>query len=193
MIKSINTSRGTVVIRQSNLADVSEFRKLRLEALQDSPNAFSMDYHRSAHYPIKYWEERLVMDDMESAIFFAEREGHLIGMTGIARGTSPKTKHAADIWGVYVTPRWRGVHIAEKLIRSCQGWAIRRGIVILRLAVVATNTSAIRCYERCGFVSYGREPRSLFYEGKYYDEYLMSLFLDAPKEQEQSSRWNTKP
>jgi RimJ/RimL family protein N-acetyltransferase len=179
MNRSLHTARGTIVIRQSNLADVASFRKLRLEALQDSPTAFSMDYQRAAHYPLKYWEDTLVMDDMESAIFFAEHESHLIGMTGIARGRSPKTKHATDVWGVYVTPQWRGFHIAEELIHSCKEWAKAREIVILRLAVVATNTSAIRCYERIGFVKYGTEPLSLCYDGKYYDEYLMSLSLDS--------------
>jgi RimJ/RimL family protein N-acetyltransferase len=119
------------------------------------------------------------MNDNESAIFFAEHEGHLLGMTGIARGRSPKTRHGADIWGVYVMSQWRGLHFAEEMIRSCRDWAQARGIVILRLAVVATNQSAIRCYERCGFVKYGTEPRSLCYEGKYYDEYLMSLYLDT--------------
>ncbi len=178
MIKSLNTPRGTVVIRQSSLADALSFRELRLCALLDSPTAFSMDYQRSSNYPSKYWDDSLAMDDQESAIFFAEREGQLIGMTGIARGRSPKTRHAADIWGVFVMSPWRGFHIAEALIRSCREWAKGRGIVILRLAVVATNKSAIRCYERCGFQTYGTEPRSLFYDGEYYDEYLMSLSLE---------------
>ena len=166
------------MIRQSNLADAWRFRDLRLEALQDSPTAFSMDYQRSFNYPAKYWEETLAMDDNESAIFFCEYDGGLIGMTGIARGRSPKTRHGADIWGVYVTSSWRGLHIAEELIHSCIDWAKARGIVILRLAVVAANKSAIRCYERCGFTTYGTEPRSLLYEGKFYDEYMMSLSLD---------------
>lgn len=178
MIKSVKTPRGTVVIRQSNLADAANFRELRLGALLDSPTAFSMDYERASHQPMKHWEDSLVMDDMESAIFFAEHEGHLIGMTGIARGRSPKTKHSADVWGVYMTPQWRGMHIAEELIRSCCEWSKAREVVILRLAVVATNKPAIRCYERCGFTTYGTEPHSLFYEGKYYDEYLMALNLD---------------
>ena len=179
MIRSIHTKRGIVVIRQSNLEDVSAFRELRLEALQDSPTAFSMDHQRASHQPIKYWEDTLVMDDMESTIFFAEHDGQLIGMTGIARGRSPKTRHGADVWGVYVTPQWRGLHIAEQLIHSCKIWAKARDVLILRLAVVATNKTAIQCYERCGFVTYGKEPRSLLYEGKYFDEYLMSLPLDG--------------
>ena len=179
MIQSLKTPRGTIVIRQSNLADAWNFRDLRLEALQDSPTAFSMDYQRSFNYPAKHWEDALAMDDNESAIFFAEHERHLIAMTGIARGRSPKTRHGADIWGVYVSASWRGWHIAETLIRSGINWARAREIVILRLAVVATNKSAIRCYERCGFTTYGIEPRALFYEGKFYDEYMMSLALDV--------------
>jgi RimJ/RimL family protein N-acetyltransferase len=177
MIRSVSTPRGLAVIRRSSLADALNFRELRLEALSDSPTAFSMDYQRSANYPSKYWEDRLTMDDNEAAIFFAEHDHHLIGMTGIARGASPKSRHGADIWGVYVTASWRGFHIAEELIHSCKAWAKARGILILRLAVVATNTSAVRCYERIGFVRYGMEPLSLFYDGKYYDEYLMSLDL----------------
>jgi len=178
MIKSVKTTRGIVVIRQSGLADAANFRELRLGALLDSPTAFSMDYERASHQPMKHWEDSLVMDDMESAIFFAEHDGHLLGMSGIIRGRSPKTKHSADICGVYVAPQWRGQHVAEELIHSCREWAKAREIVILRLAVVATNEPAIRCYERCGFTTYGTEPRSLLYEGKFYDEYLMSLNLD---------------
>jgi GNAT superfamily N-acetyltransferase len=149
MIRSTKTTHGAVIIRQSNLADAAKFRELRLGALLDSPTAFSMDYERASHHPMKHWEDSLVMDDMESAIFFAEHEGHLIGMTSIVRGRSPKTKHSADIWGVYVTPQWRGLHIAEELIHFCREWAKAREIVILRLAVVATNKPAIRCYELC--------------------------------------------
>lgn len=161
------------------MADAASFRELRLGALLDSPTAFSMDYERASQQSMKYWEERLTMDDQESALFFAENNAHLIGMTGIVRGASPKTRHGADIWGVYVTPKWRGFHIAEEFIHGCKDWAKARGVVILRLAVVAANQSAIRCYERCGFTIYGTEPRSLCYEGKYYDEYLMSLPLDT--------------
>jgi RimJ/RimL family protein N-acetyltransferase len=179
MIKSITTLRGTIIIRQSNPADAANFRELRLGALLDSPTSFSMDYDRASQQSIKYWEDTLAMNDQESAIFFAEHEGQLIGMTGIARGRSPKTRHGADIWGVYVMPQWRGLHIAEELLASCKNWAKAREVVILRLAVVATNQSAIRCYERCGFVTYGTEPRALCYEGTYYDEYLMSLSLDT--------------
>jgi ribosomal protein S18 acetylase RimI-like enzyme len=89
------------------------------------------------------------MQQEEATIFLAVHGGELIGMTGIARGNSPKTRHAAVVWGVYVKPEWRGVHIAEELIRDCFRWAKARGIIIARLGVAAVNKSAVRCYERC--------------------------------------------
>ena len=99
-------------------------------------------------------------------------------MTGIARASSPKTRHGAWVWGVYVRPEWRGLHIAEELIRACIAWAKTRNIVVAKLGVAAVNQPAIRCYERCGFKTFGTEPRAILYDGKYYDEYLMAVDLD---------------
>ena len=177
MIKSITTAHGTVVLREANLADVHEYRDLRLNALLDSPAAFSADYQTNLNYPMSFWEGRLTFDQ-HGMTFFAEYGGKLLGMSGIRIGESPKTKHGAYVWGVYVRPEWRGQHVAEALIKTCAGWAQQRGVVILKLGVIANNESAIRCYERCGFRTYGTEPRALFHEGNFYDEYLMSRALD---------------
>ena len=178
MNSSITTSRGTITIRDATSTDAMPFRELRLEALRDCPTAFSADYQKNLNHPAKYWEDRLTMEEDEETILLAEHEGKLIGMTGIARGSSSKTRHGAWIWGVYVRPDWRGLHIAEELINSCFTWAKARKILLVKLGVASTNISAIRCYERCGFSTYGTEPRAIFYEGKYYDEFLMSRSLD---------------
>ena len=178
MMRSLTTSRGQIGIREAHPADAVRFRELRLGALLDSPVAFSADYQKNLYHPPKYWEDMLTMHADESTIFLAEHENQLIGMTGIARGGSPKTRHGAWIWGVYIKPEWRGLHIAEELIQSCFAWAKARKIVIAKLGVAATNASAVRCYERCGFKIYGTEPRAVFYEGQYYDEYLMYCSLN---------------
>jgi len=177
MIQSINTTKGTVIIREANLADAIQLRDLRLNALQDSPTAFSADYQTNLNHPMEYWQDRL-REDKDSTLFFAEYDHHLIGMTGIAHGRSPKTEHSAGIWGVYVRPEWRGLRIAETLIEICCEWGKSRGVEAVKLAVIAANKPAIRCYERCGFTTYGTEPNALLYEGQYYDEYLMSKMLD---------------
>ena len=176
MIRSVHTPRGALILREANLADAAQFRDLRLSGLQDSPTAFSADYQVNLNHPASFWEGRLAFDE-HGVIVFAEHEGELIGMSGIRAGESPKTWHGAYIWGVYVRPEWRGLHIAEALIAVCTGWARERGVVIVKLGVMANNESAIRCYQRIGFTVYGTEPRALYHDQQYYDEYLMSLNL----------------
>lgn len=178
MNKSLNTARGILLIREANPVDALRFRELRLEALQDSPIAFSADYQQNLNHPPKYWQDRLTMQPDEATIFLAEHEARLIGMTGIMRSSSPKTRHSAWVWGVYVSPAWRGLRVADELIHACFEWAKPRRIVLAKLGVAAVNQPAIKCYQRCGFKTYGTEPRAVFYAGKYYDEYLMSVDLD---------------
>jgi len=176
MIKSINTTQGAVVIREASLADVEQFQALRLNALQDSPIAFSSDYQTTLNQTKEYWQDRLKNDEY-SILFLAEHDQHLIGMTGIMRGHSPKTQHSANIWGVYMRPEWRGFHIAQGLIDICCEWAKLHKVQIVKLAVVSTNESAIRLYKRSGFTVYGTEPRALMHEDRYYDEFFMSRSL----------------
>lgn len=179
MNKPLETVRGEIVIREANPGDAVAFRELRLYALQDSPTAFSADYQKNFHHPLGYWENLLTMHPDESTIFLALQEDKLLGMSGIGRGGSPKTRHSATIWGVYVMPEWRGLHIAEELIRACFTWARARKIVAAKLGVIATNTAAIRCYERCGFKITGTEPRALYYDDQYHDFYMMHCALDS--------------
>ena len=178
MKRSFTTSRGEFLIREANPKDAGQFRELRLHALQDSPTAFSADYQRNLSHQHQYWEDMLAMHNDESTIFLAEYESQLIGMTGIVRGNTPKTRHSATVWGVYMKPEWRGLHIAEELIHACLIWARARKIVAARLGVTTTNLPAIHCYERCGFKIIGTEPRALYYEGQYHDFHMMYCPLD---------------
>ena len=172
-------SEYEIKIRDAKLTDIDAFRELRLEALKNHPTAFGQDYDENLLRPQTYWENTLTFNNAEQALFFAEQSGQLIGMAGIFRRMSKKCLHSADIWGVYVKSGWQGRHIAEDLIRSCLNWAKHQNIVIVKLAVVTDNPSAIRCYKRCGFAIYGKEPKAISFNGEYYDEYLMSLEITS--------------
>jgi RimJ/RimL family protein N-acetyltransferase len=171
------TSRGSITIRKATPSDVSQYRELRLHALENVPTAFSADYHVQLNQPTSFWERRIAYDEY-GTIFFAEHENKLIGMTGIRQNESPKTRHSADIISVYVRPEWRGLHIAEVLIEACIEWAKTREVNIVKLGVLSASTSAIRCYQRCGFIIYGTEPRGIFYDGQYFDGYLMARIIE---------------
>jgi RimJ/RimL family protein N-acetyltransferase len=167
-----------ITIRHASLTDIDAFRELRLEALKNHPTAFGQDYDENVLRQQTYWENTLTINSEEQALFFAEQSGQLIGMTGIFRRMSKKCLHSADIWGVYVKPEWRGRHISESLIRSCLSWAKQQNIVVVKLGVVTNNPSAIRSYKRCGFTTYGKEPKAISCDGEYYDEYLMSIEIE---------------
>ena len=65
----------------------------------------------------------------------------------------------------------RGQHIGEFLVKDCLEKAKEIGFKILQFnAVVATNTSALKLYQKLGFIQLGKIPGGfLLKDGKYED------------------------
>ena len=173
----ISTKNGIITIRPARKADANAFHTLRLEALQGHPTAFSADYEVNAARPVSYWEERMRELGEGGTIYFAADQDGPVGSCGIHRGESPKTRHSAVVWGVFVKPEWRGLGIAEALIDACLAWGRAHEVTIAKLGVATNNLAAIRCYTRCGFTVYGVEPSALYYAGVMYDELLMARHI----------------
>jgi len=177
MMETIDTPLGKITLRAAREGDLEAFRELRLEALRENPASFGSDYAVSKAQPKEFWIGRLYLGSEEGKVFFATHKDDPVGMCGIMLGTSPKTRHNGTIWGVYIKRDWQGQHIARELIELCANWGREHGVKLLKLAVVANNASAIRCYTGCGFSVYGIDPQAICFEGKYYDELLMSRQL----------------
>jgi RimJ/RimL family protein N-acetyltransferase len=166
-------------IRACLETDALAFRELRLEALRLHPDAFSADYATNEQAPLAFWTERVSHPaaDPEQTIFFAVADATLVGMCGIRRESSPKTRHGALIWGVYLRPAWRGQQIGQRMIAACLDWAERQQVRLVKLGVMTTNAGAIRCYSQSGFTVYGVEPQAICYAGRCYDELLMARYV----------------
>jgi ribosomal protein S18 acetylase RimI-like enzyme len=108
-----------------------------------------------------------------NAAFVAEAKGDLVGMIVLRRGQSPKMRHSANVYGMYVRAAWRGQSVATQLLETGAAWAIERDVRSLKLSVEATNGAAIRCYLRNGYTVYGVDPQVIFHDGVYYDTLLM--------------------
>ena len=173
------TPKGEVTIRLALPQDADSLLELRLEALSMHPKAFAADVAMTAAEGADLWSERIAdyAKAQSGAISIACAGDTLVGMAGIGRGHWPKTRHSGLIWGVYVSNEWRGLRLGDALLDQCIAWGQANGVVVVKLGVITTNTSAIRCYGRSGFTVYGIEPRVIFYNNIYYDEVLMAKLL----------------
>ncbi len=190
-------SAPAITIRRIRPEDAEALRALRLEALRDYPLAFTADLAENEARSPASWREQAARcagrapevataaeaaptppaADAPEVIMLADGGGRLAGMTGVSVPKSAKLGHAGTIWGVYVRPEFQGRGTARRLLEACVDWARARSLVTLRLSVVVGNDAAKRCYERCGFAVYGIEPLAVRWEGRLYDETLMSLRL----------------
>ena len=175
----LSTPHGKVSIRVATTEDAPSLYKLRLEALTTNPEAFAADADKAAANGVEAWVQRVdeYSQDHSSVIIVAGIASQLVGMTGLARGYSKKTRHSGIVWGVYVSPAWRRLHIAEALLKIVISWSRDHSLIVLKLGVLTVNEPAIACYRRCGFSIYGIEPKSNYYAGIYYDEYLMARLI----------------
>ncbi len=179
MSKQIITPDRSISVRIAILEDAPALYKLRLEALAAHPEAFAADVDMTRERGVSAWEEQITScaEDQSGVIVAAYADEQLVGMTGVGRGHWPKTKHGAIVWGVYVSPAWRGLHITGAMLDECVEWSRANGVITLKLGVTTTNQAAIHSYQRAGFTIYGTEPMSALVEGIYYDEYLMARLV----------------
>lgn len=179
MTSLLRTPTSVVTIREASPDDAAQLRALRLETLARHPDAFGADHDLTAQESVEMWGDRIssTASDQQGMIGVAVVDDQLIGMMGLLRERWPKTRHSGTIWGVYVKAAWRGLRVADALINQCATWAQAHGLCVLKLSVVTTNASAIRCYARCGFTVYGLEPKTIYANGVFYDELLMSKLI----------------
>lgn len=164
-------------IVQARPDHLAAFRHIRLEALENHPEAFAAEYVRELESD---WEARLQRNLGGNAALFLAFAGETVaGMAGIFLGDSAKVRHSATIWGVYVSPAFRQMGIASRLLQACLDWGTANGVEIVKLAVVSTNEGARQTYERMGFRAYGTEPKALWVEGRFYDEVWMARELEG--------------
>ncbi|MGH1374120.1 MAG: GNAT family N-acetyltransferase [Cellvibrionaceae bacterium] len=111
-----------------------------------------------------------------TTIFGAFHNEELVGVLALSRRLSPKFKHRAFIWGMYIYKSYRKSNVGTLLINYVKDWsAENEEIKVLWLQVTESNRPAISFYEKHGFTSYGKEPMALFTQGEYHDVYYMQL------------------
>ena len=141
-----------VEIRRVRADEWRELRDLRLEALQDSPDAFWTLYEEAVDRSDAEWHEWTTFP-----CHVALEDGRLVGMVAaFAHEDDPTT---AELIAMFVTPAARGRGIASALVDAQLAWARAEGFERVSLMVNVEQGSAFRLYERCGFRDTGQRSQ----------------------------------
>lgn len=160
--------------------DLANYHALRLRGLEECPEAFG---ESAAHF-----RTTTVSELANRFHCSADRGGFTLGafdgqerpfgVVSIGRLSGEKMEHRLGLWGMYVSPEYRGQGIGRRLAIGAIGRArALPDAEQIHLAVVTSNTPAVGLYRSLGFAIYGRDPRVLKVGSKYHDEYLMLLDL----------------
>jgi ribosomal protein S18 acetylase RimI-like enzyme len=157
-----------IQIRRLDTEDIDDYRRIRLQALTDTPDAFSSTYEIEAARPIAELADRLT----SSNVFGAYYEGQIVGIVGFKQQTGQKEAHKGVVWGMYVQPEARSRGVGEALIRTMLQLADAL-VEQLTLAVAQGNDTAVTLYRKHCFEVYGVEPKALKGPAGYSDNVLM--------------------
>ncbi len=149
-----------------------DYRNLRLESLKNDPSAFGASFNEEKDLSEKVWRKRM------PSVLFALSDGVPVGMVTYVFVKEMKFSHIAEIYGFYVSPRYRGAGIGAMLLESALSSVRRRkGIVKVKLEANAEQLAALRVYERAGFVVAGRFAKDMKVGRRFYDRVFMEKML----------------
>ncbi|MFI5486652.1 GNAT family N-acetyltransferase [Micromonospora echinaurantiaca] len=107
--------------------------------------------------------------------------GQIIGAVSVHRTTPfPEGAHVFGLWNLVVAEQARRMSVASAMLSAAERLADSQGAKKVGLRVLATNTGAIRLYERHGYAVEGRYVDEFLIDGAYVDDISMGKCLTTP-------------
>ena len=170
-----------VDVRRLTVEDAASFMSVRREALEADPLAFSASLDDDVALDPDFVGRSLAKID-EQAVFGYFEAGRLRGIVGVIRSSKLKQRHAAIVWGMYVSAAARRRGAGRALLDAAVAQARAWGLEQVQLSVTDAAPEAKRMYEAAGFKSWGHQPRTLGWRGRFIDESHMALDLRKPED-----------
>jgi GNAT superfamily N-acetyltransferase len=132
-------------VRRADHNDWAALRAIRLEALSETPDAFSSTFEMASNFSNDQWRTMVA----RWCYFLAERDGVVVGM--ISGGLNDEHPGTRWLYGMYVTPPARGSGVAAMLVAAIEEWARGERASELFLAVTSSVVRARTFYLKLGF------------------------------------------
>ena len=166
-----------IEVRVLNENDAASLWKIRLEALQQEPDAFGDTAEEHQAITIESLAARMRPTDSRFGLG-AFVSGQLVGTVRFERPERAKNRHRSSIHAVYVSDAYRGKGVARTMLAEVIRMArAQAGVEQIELTVGVGQTAAKRLYESFGFKCYGRHEHALKIGEQYIDQDLMVLRL----------------
>ncbi|WP_120970938.1 GNAT family N-acetyltransferase [Comamonas sp. lk] len=144
-----------ISIRAVTPQEWSKYRDVRLQALQDSPDAFGSTWEAEVARADDNWSERLAAAATggKDRVLFAINDEQVCGL--IWCKLSDSEPGVADIYQMWVEPAVRGQGAGHALLTQALAWAKKCGTQLVRLGVTVADSPAMRLYKAHGFFPVG--------------------------------------
>lgn len=131
-----------------------------LRAYAEDPQAFTATVPEREALPLAWWVARVsVSPEPDQLVIGARDSGRLVGVAGLRFHRREQMNHKASLFGISVVPDLRGQGVARALVEAVLKEArTTSGVRVVQLGFIEPNAPALRLYESCGFVEFGREP-----------------------------------
>lgn len=113
-----------------------------------------------------------------SLVLLAEAETRPIGVLTAVGGEVRRLRNSATLALGVAKSHW-GQGVATQMLEHALRWSHASGLRRVELTVHTTNIRAVGVYLRCGFQVEGVRRSSLFVNGMFIDEYIMSVLNEV--------------
>ena len=124
-------------------------KQVRLEALEDTPDAFGSTLEKASQYDESDWQKGLRRDDCITYVALLNEDSPI----GLIVGAPYDEK--AGLYAMWVNPRYRKKGVGSCLVDAVIEWARESGFSDILLDVADDNVSAIALYKSKGFIPTG--------------------------------------